>query len=186
MNKTVSKLALSLILLTNVNPVLAASTSHNTQLSKEVIIVAFWNHINQAIDTIKKGSQTISDIQERQRQDAERKRRQDALEQARRETTERQLQEAQRRRAYFESLSPEEKQAYIEQQNAIKQQQAAANLLILGLFADFIIGSGSESYSRQETPGYIIQENRNSTPTYQPTPVKPIHPNYGSCHSYDC
>lgn len=167
MIKTFSKFSLVLIVLANISPALAASKYQKTELSPQKldnqtnpqrIIVAGWlNDLKNAIDTVNVLKTTIDesetrDIEQREREQQlrERKRRQEELEAARRAATEKQIQEAERRRQYFDSLSPEQKQAYIQQQQALRQKQAEANLLMLGLFAEFLVG-GSENNSGQQT-----------------------------------
>jgi len=122
-------------------------------------------------------------LRERQAREEERQRRQVQLEAARQAATEREIQEAEVRRQYFESLPPEEKQAYIEQQQAQREKEAAAQLLLLGLFTEFLINSSGESTSGEQSE-YIYYRNT-STPTSRPAPakVKPVRPFYGDCHS---
>jgi HD superfamily phosphohydrolase len=81
----------------------------------------------------------------REERKAEILRRQQELEVARREATEQQRLEAERRQQYFESLSPEQKEAYLAEQRARREQaDKAASLLLMMLFAG---GSGSASNS---------------------------------------
>ncbi|MGB7439861.1 MAG: hypothetical protein WA919_02240 [Coleofasciculaceae cyanobacterium] len=124
-------------------------------------------------------------LKERQAREEERQRRQAQLEAARQAATEREIQEAEIRRQYFESLSPEQKQAYIEQQQAQREKEAAAQLLLLGLFAEYMISGSGESGSQGQPDEYIYREDT-STPTSTSAPASrtaPIHPNYGDCHS---
>ncbi|KST66173.1 hypothetical protein [Mastigocoleus testarum] len=118
-----------------------------------------------------------------ERLEAARKRR-EKYEAARRAATERQRLEAERRRQYFESLSPEEKKAYLAQQYA--RQEAAAKLLILMLGAS-MSDSGSGMSSGDSHTGIIMRDrDRTYRPAPQPVPrpVKPISPFYGNGPKY--
>jgi FtsZ-interacting cell division protein ZipA len=87
----------------------------------------------------------------REERRAEFLRRQQELEVARREATEQQRLEAERRQQYFESLSPEQKQAYLAEQRARREQaDKAAALLLMTLFAGgFGSGDGGSNQSEQ-------------------------------------
>ncbi|MEH2119492.1 hypothetical protein [Nostoc sp.] len=238
MSKTFSKFSLFLIVLANINPVLAVSKYQNTELSKQkldyqinpqgIIVAGLFGDVTNFINDVDKTRDTIERrdtqrrererrleekrirlemqqrereqrLQERQARQEERKRRQEELQAARKAATERQIQEAERRRQYFESLSPEQKQAYIKQQQAIKKKQAEANLFMLGLFAEFLNGgSGSSSQASPERNDLEelreqqrINERQRLPEQPQPAsaPIEPIGGNnglYGSCHSSDC
>jgi hypothetical protein len=83
-------------------------------------------------------------------------RRQQALEAARQAATERQRLEAERRRQYFESLSPEQKQAYIAEQKARQaQREQVANLFVLWVGTMLLSGSLGESQPVQPSYEYI-------------------------------
>ncbi|NER20849.1 MAG: DUF1682 domain-containing protein [Symploca sp. SIO1C2] len=140
--------------------------------------------VNDTVDAVNDTVDAVTDYQERQAREEERQRRQAQLEAARQAATEREIQEAEERRQHFESLSPEQKQAYIEQQQAQREKEAAAQLLLLGLFTEFLINSSGESTSGGQ-PEYIRYPNT-STPTSRPAPAqrKPYNPSfYGDCHS---
>jgi vacuolar-type H+-ATPase subunit I/STV1 len=130
------------------------------QKSETILITGLGDFIKKTGDAVRDVTgavddvdQTIEDMQnreiqqrereqklkERQAREEERKKREEELAAARKAATERQIEEAERRRQYFDSLSPEEKQAYINQQQALRQKQVEANLLVLGLLADFLI-----------------------------------------------
>jgi len=80
-------------------------------------------------------------LREQRRQEAERRRQE--LEVARREATEQQRLEAQQRQQYFESLSPEEQQAYLTEQKAKKaQRDRVAHIFVLGVAAMMFGGGG--------------------------------------------
>jgi hypothetical protein len=237
MNKTFSKFSLFLIILANINPVLAASKYQNASLSNQkleypdrfqgTMVAGLFDDAIKTFDTIDRTNDRIERrerqrrereqrarerqirfemqqrereqrLQERQAREEERKRRQEELAAARKAATEKQIQEAARRRQYFESLSPEQKQAYIKQQQALRQKQAEANLLMLGLFAEFLVGgSGSNSQASperdlsQEMRDREMNERFNKRPEPQPAPdpVKPIGGDngiYGKCHNSSC
>ncbi|MCP6761489.1 MAG: hypothetical protein NHB32_22740 [Fischerella sp. CENA71] len=121
-------------------------------------------------------------LRERQARQEEVKRRQEEYAAARRLATERQIQEAERRRQYFNSLSPEQKQAYIKQQQALRQKQLEATLFLFGLF----MGSGGNNTQQQTTEYRYIYDTPTPTNNSAPATIKPIDPFYGDCHSYDC
>ena len=117
-------------------------------------------------------------LRERQARQDEMKRRQEEYAAARRAATQRQLQEAERRRQYFQSLSPEQKQAYLKQQQALRQKQAEAGLFLLGL-----IFAGGGSSSQQQTQDYhYINQTPTSSYNPAPAPVTPVGGNdfYGT------
>ncbi|MDM9385179.1 hypothetical protein QUB80_31490 [Chlorogloeopsis sp. ULAP01] len=122
-------------------------------------------------------------LQERQAREQERKRRQEEYAAARRLATQRQIEEVERRRQYFNSLSPEQKQAYIQQQQALRKKQLEASLFLLRLF----LSNGSSSSPQDHKRDYHYIDNT-PTPSYNPAsePVKPIDPFYGTCHHYSC
>lgn len=111
-----------------------SNTTPSTQ-TQPIIIANPFRIFQDAVQTIDTVNQII--LQEQRRQQ---------LEAARREVTEQQRLEAEQRRQYFESLSPEEKEAYLSEQRARQAQQAdqtaALLLLMLGTFSG---GSGSTS-----------------------------------------
>lgn len=205
MNKTILTSALLSLIVSNISPVNAQSQSLSDRLqantsysqnSPTILLAGFGNFIKDASDVVKDGTDAVRDvddtiqdmedrdIEQREREQAlqERQRREEELTEARRAATERQIQEAERRRQYFDSLSPEEKQAYIDQQQAVRKQQAEADLLMLGLFADFLIGGSGDSGNSGGQSEYVyIPNNSSSTSTNNPAPapVKPIHPHYG-------
>ncbi|MBW4510892.1 MAG: hypothetical protein KME64_30905 [Scytonematopsis contorta HA4267-MV1] len=104
--------------------------------------------------------------QEQRRQLIEQKRLE--LEAARQAATEQQRLEAERRRQYFESLSPEEKKIYINEQEVKKSRaDGAAGLLLLMLF---VAGSMNNSNDVQPEKTFDPCEN---IPTFN---LPPGHP----------
>jgi HD superfamily phosphohydrolase len=84
----------------------------------------------------------------REERKAEILRRQQELEVARREATEQQRLEAERRQRYFESLSPEQKEAYLAEQRARREQADKAATLVLMMI--FMGGSGSNPNNSEQ------------------------------------
>lgn len=113
-----------------------ASNSTSPVRSESVLIAGLFDDIQEAIGTVEQGRQILDTVttivdQENQRREQEA---------AREAAIEQERLEAERRRQYFESLSPEQRQAYIEEQRARQaQQDQAAMFLIEMLFG----GSGS-------------------------------------------
>lgn len=104
----------------------------------------------------------------RQEREQQRLQRQQALEQrqkeleaARQSATEQQRLEAERRRQYFESLSPEAQKAYLAEQQAQRAQaNKAASLFLMMLFAG---GSGSSQQNDSQIPPcYTLDDFVNS------------------------
>lgn len=96
--------------------------------------------IQDAVRTIQQVDQTVDLVtsvieQEKRRQE---------LEAARQAATEQERLEAERRQRYFESLSPEERQAYIEEQQAQAQSDGAAAILVPAALLWLFAGSSSE------------------------------------------
>ncbi|MEB3215641.1 MAG: hypothetical protein VKN72_05185 [Nostocales cyanobacterium 94392] len=173
MNKTFSNIALVTIMLANINPVFAVTSTESSkseldyQLKSEEIIVAgfpriFKDIINDADDIHRKIDRMRNREEMRSRRkklQKEMKRRREQLEAARKAATERQIDEAERRRKYFDSLSPEEKQAYIKQQQELRQRETAAQLFMLGLFTHFLINDdGQTSQPVQNNHIYIYEK----------------------------
>lgn len=174
MNKKFSQIALVVIVLANINPVMAASKEANADLSTQkldyhqnpnnTIVAGLFDEIRKTVEQIDETRHNIEQrelqrkqqeqaIQERQAREEERKRQQAELDAARKAATEKQIQEAERRRQYFESLSPEEKQAYIKEQQALRQKQVEAGLFMGELLLrSFFSGNGGSK--QDEEPNF--------------------------------
>jgi hypothetical protein len=107
-------------------------------------------------------------LREQRRQEAERRRQE--LEAARREATEQQRLEAERRQQYFESLSPEEQQAYIQEQRALQaQREKEANLFLLGVMSLMFGGSSSDTGAEGSPNDLCYVYNSDGTMAYTTT-----------------
>jgi hypothetical protein len=94
-------------------------------------------------------------------------RRQQELEVARRDATEQQRLEAERRQQYFESLSPEQKEAYLAEQRARREQaDKVAALVMMMIFAGGFGSSDSESAEPEQ---------------YDPCPYSDVDNKNGGC-----
>lgn len=153
--------------------------------SQTTMIAGFFDVIQDANETFKDVNDTIETMeereieqeereqrireqelrqQERQQSLEERKRQQALLEEARRVATEQEKLEAQRRREHYDSLSPEEKQSYIEEQRELKEKQKQTTaILFLGMlglmFGDSSAMSDEEARQRDEQE-WLIQQQR--------------------------
>jgi hypothetical protein len=108
------------------------------------------NQINQIIIREQRKQEYERRQQERLRAYELRKQ---ELEVARREATEQQRLEAEQRQRYFESLSPEEKQAYLAEQRARREQaDKTAALFMMMLFGGGSGSSDSESTQQNTDP----------------------------------
>lgn len=88
-------------------------------------------------------------------------------------------------RQWWQSLSPEQKKAFIAQRRAREKAVRIFWMKLIGeVFIDSLSNPGSGTSSGEYR--YRRVEGNTSAPTYTPAPVKPIHPNYGSCHHYSC
>lgn len=162
MNRIFFQLALPIIALANITPAIATTNYQNIDLSQRqsnyqtrspgIEIAGFFDElkdsVDNATDTVEDVDQTRRgveerdlEMQERKAQQEDRKRAQEESEAARRHSTERQHQEADRRIQYFQSLSPEEQEAYIDKQLALEQQQEEASII----FLDAVLGGQSTS-----------------------------------------
>ncbi len=207
MNKKFSQIALLLIVLANVNPVMAASKELNADLSTQkldahenpnkIIVAGLFDDIRRTVEQVDQTRHNIEQrelqrkqqeqaIKERQAREEERKRRQAELEAARKAATEKQIQEAERRKQYFESLSPEQKQAYLQEQQALRQKQAEAGLFMADFLLRAFMSGGGQSNSNSQQETWYYENNPGSINNPAPAPVQPIHPNYGTCHHYSC
>jgi hypothetical protein len=124
---------------------------------------------------IREGVRTIDQVnefrrREQRRQEAERRRQE--LEAARREATEQQRLEAERRRQYFESLSPEEKKAYLAEQQAMQaKRDQAATIFLLGVAA-MMFGGGTDTNQGDEGFALCHVENGpDGRPIYKQVPL---------------
>jgi hypothetical protein len=117
-------------------------------------------------------------IREQQKQESERRQqerlrayelRKQELEVARREATEQQRLEAEQRQQYFESLSPEEKEKYLAEQRARREQSDKAAALVLLMIFSGAFGSG-DSGSNQSGPEQ-----------YDPCPYTDVDNKNGGC-----
>lgn len=112
----------------------------------------FFDSINKGVRTLKRTTDFVQDQEDRrlQRQirrerEEERRRELEEYRQARLAATEAQRAEADRRRAVFESLSEEEKTAYIERQQELKKQQNDRAAALMLLFFGAALSGGPSS-----------------------------------------
>ncbi|MBD2090625.1 hypothetical protein H6F67_12250 [Microcoleus sp. FACHB-1515] len=120
------------------------------------------NTIEDAADIVNTVTGTVNTVttiveQENRRQE---------LEEARRAASERDRLEAERRQQYFESLSPEEQQAYIAQQQAMQaQRDEAASLFLLGVAA-LMFGGSSGAATDESANDICYVFNSDGSPSY--------------------
>ena len=129
----------------------------------------------------RKARQQRDKDREKQRQAALRRReeRRRAYLEAQKIATEKQKQEAERRRQYWESLSPEEKVAYVKRQEELRARQ---NEMIAILFMGLIAAS-AEGDNSSNSPSTLDRQlhRRTTSPTRQRQPVRKL-----PCHHYSC
>lgn len=101
-----------------------------------VLIAGFFDDIQDAVRTIQQVDQVVDSVNSVVEQEDSRR----ELEAAREAAREQERLEAERRQQYFESLSPEQQEAYLAEQQAIEEQRA---LLLLELGSMMFGGSGS-------------------------------------------
>ena len=169
-SKIFSKIIIPIIVLGNINPVLAASKSPTAKLLKQK-----FNSDKILIADFRNREQRIQEREQRQaeyrrRAEQGRRERQARQEESRRQAAERQReiqaqQEAEQR--YFNSLSPEEQQALIQKQRERQQQQAeaAASMFLLFMGAG---GDGGSSSSEDDCKHHMM---RTSTGACVPNPT---------------
>lgn len=173
MKSVFTSFSIAVFSLVNISPSIATITSRNQVSNSPKSIQAELKTIKIAqfggvFNTIKKGQDVIErqrrmeesqlrreEARER-REEAEQRRqerleaakkRREEYEAAKKAATEKQRLEAERRREYYESLSPEEKKAYIAKQQEIQRQQWS---VVGNLFRLYMESSSSESSSSTE------------------------------------
>lgn len=121
--------------------------SNSTSLSQAepVLMANIFRRIQDTVETIQQVEQTVEQVEQAVdlvNSVVQQENRRQELEAAREAATERERLEAERRQQYFESLSPEAQQAYIEEQRAMQaQRETEANLFLLMLGAMVFGGS---------------------------------------------
>lgn len=115
--------------------------------------------------TIQRINQTANQerLREERRQQAEERKRQQEI--ARQEALEKRRLEAERRRQYFESLSPEQKQAYIKEQRAAQARRDEAAAAILMMIFSNSSSSNQQDDDRRCRSGYYVGNGEYETLT---------------------
>lgn len=142
------------------------------------------DEVRETVDTVEEIRDVVDKWQEGERAERERQRRQEALEAERIAAIEEQRLETERRRQFFEGLSPEQREAYIAEQ---RTRQDMAAQMILMLFAS--MGTDNSTPASEYDP---LEENRlrrlnqpyQPAPQPAPPPVAPIDPFYGNGPAY--
>ncbi|MBD2579921.1 hypothetical protein [Oscillatoria sp. FACHB-1406] len=96
------------------------NSSTSAAKTEPIFVAGFFDSLQQTIQTI----QQVGGIIQQHNQQQE-------LEEARRRASEQERLEAERRQRYFESLSPQEQKAYMEEQRALQAQRDTAALLFM-------------------------------------------------------
>jgi hypothetical protein len=122
------------------NPTSSAQT-------EPVIIANPLRRIRDAVQTIREVDQTIDSVNSLIEQENRRR----ELEAARKAASEQERLEAERRQKYFESLSPEEQQAYIQEQRALQAQSDRAAAILVPWAALLMIGGLSSEPAQAES-----------------------------------
>ena len=149
---SVSLFAVPLVLLTNISPVFAASAlqtskNHDRQFNSSKVLVAgilddIGNELGDAVgNEVKKTLGIESPAEKRRREYREQQEQRQREIQARKE----------REQEYFNSLSPEEQQAYIQK----KREREAAQAEALMNFAGFVFGGSGGGSSSDVAPGCV-------------------------------
>ena len=185
LTKTVSKIILPLIVLAQINPVIAAKSHTNKLVSNpDRTLIAGFGAVK--VDPALRRRQERERSQQQYQRDLQLREQEHQIEYQRqqREAAARQKAEREAQLRYFNSLSPAEQQAYLQElKEKQARQEAAAGAFLLLMFGGF---SGGGSSDTQSDPRYI-PDNR-PAPSYNsvPAPAPTVHPNYGSCHHYSC
>ena len=116
---------------------------------ESVLIAGFFDDLGEAVQTIRQGAQVVNSVNSFLEQENRRR----ELEAAREAASEQERLEAERRQQYFESLSPEERQAYIEEQRAREEAQGERAALLFRLMLPLMFGG---SGSNQEDNGRYV------------------------------
>lgn len=142
--------------------------------------------INRGAQQVDRHLRQRQQEQQRQEREAARLRERQEQEAARQAAAERQRLEAQRQQQYFDSLTPEQQQAYIAEQRAREAAQAEATARVFVPLMMLFMGSGGESSApASSNSDYILVPGHNQ-PAAQPAPppVAPISPFYGNGPAY--
>lgn len=142
------------------------------------------DEVRETVDTVEEVRDIVDEWQEGEQAERERQRRQEALEAERIAAIEEQRLESERRRQFFEGLSPEQREAYIAEQRA--RQDMAAQMLLM-----FFASMGTDNSTPEPEYDPLEEERlRRMNQPYQPAPqpapppVAPIDPFYGNGPSY--
>ena len=126
----------------------SAPTQTTTDASEPVMVANLGNILRD----INRGAQQVQQEIQRQQREQQRREREAARQQqiqereaARQAAAERQRLEAERQRQYFESLTPEQQQAYLAEQRARQAAQAEAAARIMWWFLENGDSSGNSS-----------------------------------------
>ncbi|TVP65881.1 MAG: hypothetical protein EA342_13315 [Leptolyngbya sp. LCM1.Bin17] len=139
--------ALALASLLGPTPTLAA-TQAVTDPAEPVMVANLGNilrDVNRGAQQVQQEIQRQQREQERREREAARQRQRQEQEAARQAATERRRLEAERQRQYFESLTPEQQQAYLAEQRARQAAQAEAAARIMWWFLENGDSSGNSS-----------------------------------------
>lgn len=140
-----------------------ASNSISSAQVESVLIAGFFDGIQRAVQTIQQVDQVVDSVNSLVEQENRRR----ELEAAREAASEQERLEAERRQQYFESLSPEEQQAYIAEQQAMQaRRDQAATLFILGLGAMMFGSSSGDSGAEGSASDICYVYNSDGTVAY--------------------
>ncbi|WP_414550766.1 hypothetical protein [Anabaena sp. CCY 0017] len=141
MNKKLSQIALFLMVLTNINPVMAASKTPNADLSTQkleavenpnnMIVAQFWRDIQRTVNTVNEVTNTVDAItnprnNRNQMRNVQQPQRINKLQEQRKayqeERKKLQAERDEQKKQYLESLSPEERSAFLQREQEQKAQ----------------------------------------------------------------
>lgn len=149
MKLIVSLSSLALISLSNVAPSFAAiqstsrssaqpvssqSFSHPTQPVQVAGIFDVIRGIDQTLGIVEREKRRAEERKQREEREATRKKLQEEAAEARQKASEQQRLEADRRQKYYESLSPEQKEAYIAEQREKQKRNAEVSAALFMMF----------------------------------------------------
>jgi len=139
------------------NPTLSTQT-------QPMIIANPFGILRDTVRTVKQVDQIR--VREQRRQEAERRRQEREV--ARQEAIEQQRLKAEQQRQYFESLSPEQKQAYVAEQRARQEQTARLLLMFFGAMSGN--GAGSDQQDGGGSVSCLDGFDSNGSPIYRMHP----------------
>lgn len=143
-----------------------APDSTSSSQTNTVQVAGFFDSLQDVVNTIRQVNQVVDSVNSIVEQENNRR----ELEAAQRAASEQERLEAEHRQQYFESLSPEQRQAYIQEQKSRQNQNdQVANLFLLMMFSSMMGGPSNASASDGSSNDICYVYNSDGTVAYTTT-----------------